>query len=284
VHAFATQYLGQAALFQGDLARADALLHAAADRYRTAGPGHRAFCLADIGMTAWFAGSYEAAAAALHESLRLGEGGDPWTRSHALWGLALVRLRTGEAAAAAGLARQALELMREVDDRSGVARCVEALAWASAAQEDWDHASRLTGAAEAVWRSIPAELPPPLRPYRDAYIGEAQQAIGCERWNARRAEGRDLDRRGAVSLALGEPERDGRAPSQPPRVADAPPLTRRQQEVAVLIARGFTDREIAARLVISTRTAEYHVEQILSRLGFRSRAEIAAWTAARQRR
>ena len=46
------------------------------------------------------------------------------------------------------------------------------------------------------------------------------------------------------------------------------------------IQQGLTGREIAARLVISPRTAESHVEQILTRLGFRSRAQIAAWTAA----
>jgi non-specific serine/threonine protein kinase len=281
VHAFATQFLGQAALFEGDLARADALLREAAGRYDDVAPTHRAFCLADVGITAWFAGSYKAASAALDESLRLGEGGDPWTRSHALWGLALVRLRTGDAAAAARLGREALELMREVDDRGGVARCVEALAWAAAAQEDWDHAARLIGAADAVWRSIPAELPPPLRPDRDGYTARVQRAIGCERWDARRLEGSRLDRGTAVSLALRE-LRPGRP--EPSPAVDATPLTRRQQEVAALVAQGLTDREIAARLVISTRTAEYHVEQILSRLGFRSRAEIAAWSAVRRGR
>jgi non-specific serine/threonine protein kinase len=63
----------------------------------------------------------------------------------------------------------------------------------------------------------------------------------------------------------------------------AGPLTRRQEEVADLVTQGLTDREIAARLVISPRTAESHVEQILARLGFRSRAEIAAWAATRDR-
>jgi DNA-binding NarL/FixJ family response regulator len=47
------------------------------------------------------------------------------------------------------------------------------------------------------------------------------------------------------------------------------------------VAQGLTDREIATKLVISPRTAESHVQQILTRLGLRSRAEIAAWTAAR---
>jgi DNA-binding NarL/FixJ family response regulator len=54
----------------------------------------------------------------------------------------------------------------------------------------------------------------------------------------------------------------------------------RQREVAELVARGLTNREIAARLVIEERSAEGHVERIRDRLGFRSRAQIAAWWVA----
>jgi pimeloyl-ACP methyl ester carboxylesterase/DNA-binding CsgD family transcriptional regulator len=59
-----------------------------------------------------------------------------------------------------------------------------------------------------------------------------------------------------------------------------PELTVRQREVAELVARGLTNREIAARLVIEERSAEGHVERIRDRLGFRSRAQIAAWWVA----
>lgn len=56
-------------------------------------------------------------------------------------------------------------------------------------------------------------------------------------------------------------------------------LTRRQKEVARLISEGRSNREIAEMLFLSERTAEYHVQQILNRLGFDSRAQIAAWYA-----
>src|SRR5689334_491948 len=59
----------------------------------------------------------------------------------------------------------------------------------------------------------------------------------------------------------------------------APNLTRREREVALLVAQGLTNREIASRLFISERTAESHVEQIRGKLGFRSRSQIAAWVA-----
>jgi DNA-binding NarL/FixJ family response regulator len=57
------------------------------------------------------------------------------------------------------------------------------------------------------------------------------------------------------------------------------PLTRRQTEVADLVAQGLSNREIAERLVIARRTAEGHVENILTRLGFTSRTQLAVWFA-----
>ena len=61
-------------------------------------------------------------------------------------------------------------------------------------------------------------------------------------------------------------------------------LTARQREVAALISEGCTNRELAARLGIDERSAEGHVERIRLRLGFRSRAQIAAWYAVRRDR
>ena len=59
-------------------------------------------------------------------------------------------------------------------------------------------------------------------------------------------------------------------------------LTRREKQVAQLVADGLTNREIAERLVVSERTAEYHVEQIRNKLGFHSRRDIRGWLQASQ--
>jgi DNA-binding NarL/FixJ family response regulator len=67
------------------------------------------------------------------------------------------------------------------------------------------------------------------------------------------------------------------APSFP--VADAG-LTKREREVATLIADGLSNRGIATLLSTSQRTAESHVEHILRKLGFTSRVQVAAWIAA----
>jgi non-specific serine/threonine protein kinase len=57
------------------------------------------------------------------------------------------------------------------------------------------------------------------------------------------------------------------------------PLTRRERQVAELVAEGMTNKDIAAKLTISRRTAEGHVDHILTKMGFTSRAQIAAWAA-----
>jgi pimeloyl-ACP methyl ester carboxylesterase/DNA-binding CsgD family transcriptional regulator len=77
----------------------------------------------------------------------------------------------------------------------------------------------------------------------------------------------------AIRRFLGLPALRGRA---------APSLTGRQRQVAALVADGLSNRDIASTLGINERSAEGHVERIRIRLGFRSRAQIAAWFVATQ--
>jgi len=108
------------------------------------------------------------------------------------------------------------------------------------------------------------------------------EAVGAGDFERAFAEGASYSFDEAVALALGEG--DGVSP-QPSRSsgrtgAEAPGgLTRRELEIAGLLAEGLTNREIAARLVIAQRTAETHVDHILSKLGMTSRAQVAAWIA-----
>ena len=64
--------------------------------------------------------------------------------------------------------------------------------------------------------------------------------------------------------------------------APRPELTARELEVARLVSMGLRNREIAAALSVSVRTAESHVDQILTKLGFRSRVQIARWIVQRE--
>ncbi len=62
------------------------------------------------------------------------------------------------------------------------------------------------------------------------------------------------------------------------RLDDEGELSPREAEVAALVAEGLTNRQIAERLVISERTAQNHVQHILTKLGFATRSQIATWT------
>ena len=85
------------------------------------------------------------------------------------------------------------------------------------------------------------------------------------------AAGRRLGPEDAVGLALANaPEGAwGRGPRRS--------LTHREAEVAALAARGLTNREIAAQLFLSVRTVEVHVDHVLTKLGFHTRSQLAAW-------
>jgi len=80
-------------------------------------------------------------------------------------------------------------------------------------------------------------------------------------------------RRWAASRDLAVPQLRESAPSKRRTLT----LTDREREVAVLVAQGLTNREIAEKLVISERTAESHLERIRGKLGVSNRAQVAAW-------
>jgi DNA-binding CsgD family transcriptional regulator len=111
---------------------------------------------------------------------------------------------------------------------------------------------------------------------------QARQALGETAFQAAYHRGLELPAEDALAYALQQP------PEEPPKRPSVPAvpggalLTPRELQVGRLLARGCSNKEIAAELVISPRTAEGHVERILTKLGFTSRAQVAAWVAASQ--
>jgi non-specific serine/threonine protein kinase len=72
------------------------------------------------------------------------------------------------------------------------------------------------------------------------------------------------------------------APRQPAVRGSTNTLSHREGEVAALLARGLTNRQIAKELVLSEHTVATHVRQILKKLGLHSRTQVAAWLIERQ--
>ena len=131
-------------------------------------------------------------------------------------------------------------------------------------------ALRLAGAADAYRAANEFSMPVPMQEIVDHWLGPARTRAGRAAGRLV-AEGQRLSPEEAVRLALAN-EPDDAAPPGP-----RPTLTRRETEVAALAARGLTNRDIAARLFLSVRTVEAHVDHILTKLGFRSRTQLAAW-------
>jgi non-specific serine/threonine protein kinase len=133
----------------------------------------------------------------------------------------------------------------------------------------------LTGAAEGLARSVgsSAVIHSDLRIYQQNCEREARQVLGDTSFGAAHRKGEQLGFDAAIAYALHEQQ-----PGTPARdTGTSTRLTKREHQVAGLIAEGLTNQAIADRLVISPRTAQGHVEHILAKLGFTSRTQVAAW-------
>jgi len=206
--------------------------------------------------------------------------GNTWYHAYARWGLGVAALLMADHGAAAGPVRAALDSMRKLDDPMGVVLCLDALAWIAVAHDQAPRALTLRAAADAAWAAIPATPQPALRKHHDAALAAARDAVTESAFAAAVAKGAAMSRAQAIAYALGEPARPkarsgtGLAPAHPGR------LTHREQDVAMLVARGLSNGQIAGELVISARTVETHVQHIMDKLGVGTRAQIAAWSAA----
>ncbi|MFI8998945.1 LuxR C-terminal-related transcriptional regulator [Streptomyces sp. NPDC053542] len=194
------------------------------------------------------------------------------TQGLALW-------RQGQRPEGARLTRTALRLKSELHERYGVAYCAEVLAWDAAEDGRYARAAWVLGVAQGVWRSVGATMFG-MRAWlevHDRVVAAARRALGDCGYDRLFEQGLRLPLDRAVQLILADAESPTVAPRRTAdgRVPGGEALTRREREVAALVADGLSNREIAERLVISKRTADAHVEHIFTKLGVSSRTEIA---------
>jgi predicted ATPase/DNA-binding CsgD family transcriptional regulator len=205
--------------------------------------------------------------------------GEDMCRSTAIWGLGLVAWREDADAEAGKRAAEAIRIERKMGrhDRYITTLSVALLAWIAAGQRRYGRAAALLGVVDTLVTASGIPLPAMLVADHDACQRQTRDALGDAAFADafRDGEASPLDR--AIAYALDE-RRETRASSQPAANAGTP-LTRRELQIADLVARGLSNREIAQSLVISQRTAESHLEHILTKLGFTRRAQVAAWIA-----
>ena len=142
---------------------------------------------------------------------------------------------------------------------------------------DGERTAQLLGAADTVRTEAGANVMPFLVPLLAQAEKSAVAALGATRFEAEIEAGKRLGRDTALRLALGKSAHVAAAASDN---ASAGLLGKREADVAGLVADGLTNRQIGARLFISERTVDSHVRSILNKLGFNSRAQIAAWMAS----
>lgn len=280
--AYVTLTRGQLSMFNGDLDNACRRTSAAVNEFHacghTLGEVYAAF---EAGLAAGLAGDADQAEKWHIHCLQLTTlHGEEFFRSWSLWAYGVNLLVQGQNQHATEIEQASLRLKRGFDDRLGFAVCLEALAWIAAINREGQRSATLLGAAEAIWRAIGMSLVgiEPMWAYRQKWVAQARRSVTERDFQIAFAWGTGLQPDEAVAYALGEASRSSLR-SAPRRDTT---LTSRQLQISGLIAEGLSNREIADKLVISVRTAESHVDHILSRLGFTSRAQIAAWFAERR--
>src|SRR5436190_7722393 len=215
-------------------------------------------------------------------------------------GIGWIAVTTGDYDQAQESLAEALRLNQVGGQRLGIARGLEAFAALAAARQQPERAARLAGAACQLRESLGYGTG--IGPRIEEVLEFARGLLGASAAAALFAEGRETVAEDAVGFALG-PDRDQPLPgpaaaaepawTDPSRLATLTgsgprqdtggahrgptPLTPREHEIVMLIAQGLSNREIADELVISPATAARHVANILAKLGFSSRTQVASW-------
>lgn len=274
----ALEDLAQVDLGLGEVTRAEPLAREALKIDRAVGMKQgEAASLVILGECALLREQDDEAHARLRDGLALyREIGDNSGIALALVHLSTLALRRHEVQAALTLLKEAFALFESKQEQQGIAIVLEHLAALCAATGQPHRVPLFLGAADAIRRTIGAAHWPIERRRIDVILRQVRRDVDPaafrRAWDAGTAW--SAAEVGVEVLASSVPEQTAAPDAAGTKRS---PLTRREAEVATLVAAGKTNREIAATLVISERTADNHVQHILNKLGFTSRSQIAAW-------
>ena len=304
--ALALNHLGRATLELGDPVAARPLLEESAALFRAGNMQRLAMPLNTLGRVALRQGDDTGARAYCEEALAVARAtGDELFIAEALAELGTVALYVGDSGQATALYQQSLALIWTRGYRECIAEDLAGLAATASLLGQPERAARLFGAVEALREVSGIRLSPlPRADYDRAVEGiraHLDEATFAQAWE----KGRAMPLEQAIAEALAtqdEPPTGTKFPqvneeetssvvppgtplSQSPRALSPRRalkqhfggLTSREREVACLVAQGKSNRAIADELVVGVSTVEAHITHIFTKLGFSSRAQIAAW-------
>lgn len=257
--------IGDPAGGQEDVERSLALREAGDD------PAGLAGALWLAGAAAHFRGDRELAVERLDRSVALCESaGVPAVRDRALQLLGIVRLDLGDVAGAGEALAEAVPGVVALGDRFALPIGLSGLAGLCARRGRSRSALRLAGAADAHEHANQTNRPHLIRELLEGWLAPATAEVGAAAGRLR-ADGASMTLTEILAAGL-DP-----VPEDTWRTGPAPALTAREREIAVLVAQGRTNREVADELVLSVRTVETHVAHVLAKLTFSTRGQLTAW-------
>jgi predicted ATPase/DNA-binding SARP family transcriptional activator/DNA-binding CsgD family transcriptional regulator len=275
--------LGSIAMSRMELDRASALLEEAVAICRTSGDDSGlAHALYTLGMVAIVRRDHARAMTLHEESLALARKmGDEAAIARALGQGALTALVGGDLRQADELSKATLELSRRLGIGHYAASCLDVFGASAALRGHSVRAVRLWAAEESLREAMDIPRMPAELSFYGRYFEAARAQLDDAAWETARSEGRAMSMEQATEYALTE-EEPARTPAvpvpeKPSAVTRRVTLTRREQEVAALVAQGLTNRQIASELSISDYTVANHISKIFKKLNVNSRSQVTAW-------
>lgn len=268
---------GMMAYFSGDFAKAGVLLGLAAEAYAARPPRASLSHALDVhrGMLAVATGDAERGWRLFESVYRVTRAqGEHWMRAYAGFGLSLATVSRGDAPEALNFAREALEDITLFEDSLGTSLIVEILAWAESLLGNHERAATLFGAVSRIWGSF-GHMHYGSPHWQDSHaqqMGALEQHLGEARVAALAKQGAAMRVAELIRFALDTEQRhlEGGKPK-----AGESTLTERERQIAAMVSAGMTNKQIAAGLVLSIRTVEGHVENLLRKLAINRRGEVA---------
>ncbi len=206
-------------------------------------------------------------------------GTDPWFISMVLSSSGQIAAAQGDFRSAQTALSEALARSQQIGDRSGIVAALRGFAYLACAQGQDERAACLASAANELHRQLGGILKT-MSPRVEGTLAASTRSLRHDVLRSAQLRGQRMAQEEAATYALEDETRASAGRDSATSAEDK--LTSREREVAALVAKGFSNLEIADQLVLSERTVESHVRNVLAKFGLRSRAHLAGWAAERR--